>query len=120
MPKSTSLFAALVRDPSPEPLSHLSILIDAACCYGASRGRDCGGLQSGAEICLAANARNADLASAILAAAAGLVSRRQRPECQLRMKASRSALMVSACVIGMPCGKPLYGLQRAVLQQLCR
>ena len=24
------------------------------------------------------------------------------------MKASRSALMTSACVVGMPCGKPAY------------
>jgi len=38
MPRTT--FATSVRDPSPEPLSHLSILIEAACCYVASRGYD--------------------------------------------------------------------------------
>ena len=27
---------------------------------------------------------------------------------QDRMKSSRSALIVSACVVGMPCGKPWY------------
>jgi NADH dehydrogenase len=30
-----------------------------------------------------------------------------RPRCHARRKASRSALMVSACVVGIPCGKPL-------------
>jgi hypothetical protein len=29
------------------------------------------------------------------------------PRCHCFRKANRSALMVSACVVGMPCGKPL-------------
>ena len=39
------------------------------------------------------------------------------PFAQDLMKASRSALIVAASVVGMPCGNPLVGFQRAVLQQ---
>src|SRR4051812_502578 len=34
------------------------------------------------------------------------VSPRTRSDCQARAKASRSALIVSASVVGMPCGNP--------------
>ena len=40
-----------------------------------------------------------------------------RPRHYAFRKVSRSALMVSASVVGMPCGKPLVGFQCAILQQ---